>query len=108
MIKKGLKVISNYERRYTMNKKWFLMLMGTFLSVMLVGCNVDPDPEPAPPEVDAPADDQNDIPDVDENDTPGVDENDNMTKDDEEDSDPDPEDPIEDPKDIQDENNRDN
>jgi hypothetical protein len=103
MIKKGLKVTSNYERGYTMNKKWLLMLIGTFLSVMLVGCNVDPDPDPAPPEVN----DQNDIPDVDENDTPGVDENDNMFKDDEEDNDPDPEDPIEDPEDIQDEDNRD-
>jgi hypothetical protein len=58
-----------------------------------------PDPDPAPPEVDAPADDENDIPDVVEND--------NMLKDDEEDTDPDPEDPIEDPEDIQDEDNRD-
>ncbi|MGM0879266.1 MAG: hypothetical protein ACQEWV_32695 [Bacillota bacterium] len=32
-----------------MNKKWFLMLTSLFLSaMMLVGCNIDPDP--APPE----------------------------------------------------------
>ncbi|TVX82989.1 hypothetical protein FQP34_05260 [Peribacillus simplex] len=79
------------------DKKWLLMLIGTFLSVMLAGCNVDPDP--APPEVDAPADNENDI--------PGVDDNDNMNKDNEEDNDSDPEDPIEDPVDIQDEDNKD-
>jgi hypothetical protein len=36
-----------------MKKKWLLMLTGIFLSVMMVvGCNVDQDQDPAPPEED--------------------------------------------------------
>lgn len=42
-----------------------------------------------------------------EGNVPGVDENDTMTKDDEKDKDTDPEDPIEDAKDMGDENNKD-
>jgi hypothetical protein len=96
-----------------MNKKWFFMLIGIFLSAMLVGCNVDPDP--APPEDNNGVDENgannndnnaDDIIEGEEN-IPGVDEDDNMFKDDEEDADPDPEDLIEDPEDIQDKDNLD-
>ncbi|MGM0878921.1 MAG: hypothetical protein ACQEWV_30735 [Bacillota bacterium] len=102
----------NQERGMTMNKKWFFMLTGIFLSaMMLLGCNLNPDP--APPEedqnqVDEDLNDTNDLNGDTENDNlPGVDEDDNMFKDDEEDADPDPEDPIEDPEDIGDKDNKD-
>lgn len=96
------------------------MLTGILLSaIMVVGCNVDPDP--------APPDDNNGVNEnganngngANNNDNntddiiegegniPGVDENDNMLKDDENDADPDPEDPIEDPEDIGDKDRKD-
>lgn len=87
-----------------MNKKWFLMLTTILLSAMLsVGCAVDPDP--APPE-DA-IEDEGTVPNGDEETVPGVDENNTINQDDENDADRDPEDPIEDPEDINDANNKD-
>lgn len=111
----------------TMNKKWFLALTGTVLSaMMLTGCNGDqePPPEEEPNVEQAPQDEDTngtngnvdndgDINDNDgdvtpENDmAPGVDENDTMTQDDENDAQPDPEDAVEDAKDINDADNKD-
>lgn len=70
-----------------MNSKWLRLLTALFLSAtMLVGCNN--------------GDGENDPP-------PGVDQNDTINKDDENDKDPDPEDPVEDPKDMGDQDNKD-
>ncbi|MGM0875817.1 MAG: hypothetical protein ACQEWV_13735 [Bacillota bacterium] len=93
-----------------MNKKWFLMFTSILLAaVVSVGCNVDPDP--APPE-DAneetvPGDNENNTNNQDDATVPGVDENDTMNQDDEKDANRDPEDVIEDAKDMNDEDNKD-
>ena len=101
----------NEGRRMDMNKKWLIMLTGILFSAMLVGCNGDqnpPPPEEDQNQVDEDVNDTNDLnDDTENNNLPGVDEDDNLMKDDEKDTDPDPEDPIEDPEDMQDENNLD-
>ncbi|KAA9027760.1 hypothetical protein [Niallia endozanthoxylica] len=92
-----------------MNKKCFLILVGTVLSAMLItGCNNnDQDPPPEDNNNVIENDDMNNNNgnndqnnNLDPENIPGVDEDDNMLKDDENDNDPDPEDPIEDAEDM--------
>lgn len=95
-----------------MNKKRFLTLTCAFLSaIMLMGCN---DAEEQTPEKDqieeqAPTEDNNlnENTDPETEEAPGVDENDTINKDDEKDANPDPEDPVEDPEDTADKDNKD-
>lgn len=75
------------------------MLTSVFFSALiLAGCNVEDNQDPAPPEEEQNNDTEN---------VPGVDENDTINKDDEEDAESDPEDPIEDPEDMNDKDRQD-
>lgn len=110
----GTIVENKFERGIIMYNKWLLMLAGVSLSVILMaGCNNNQEPPPpennvkTPAPVDEDVNDTNDLNDQDNGTAPGVDKNDNMLKDDENDNAPDPEDPIEDPKDMTDPDNKD-
>ena len=92
-----------------MHKKLLLMLTTIFFSTMIItGCNFDQNGPEDQNQMNEDIEETNFPNDgTDNNNLPGVDENDNMLRDDEKDRDPDQEDPIEDPRDMGDEDRRD-